>query len=83
MLPSPAIVAVLKDFARSLESLKKDVQALRDDMKAYGGTSHSFQFVLNPEDIARIANQSGGGESDTESEASVQSAPATVSYDSV
>lgn len=70
------LMAILKQMHKEIDELKQMVDELREDVKVSG----SIQLVLNP---AFDGEEEGSGESDSESDGSVsvQSAPATVSYE--
>lgn len=65
------LMAVLKQIHAEVQALRKDIDELRDEVKVMdqGG---GIQFMLNGGDE---------GESEDDDDDSVQSAPATVSYE--
>jgi hypothetical protein len=76
------LLAAVRTVHAEIQALRKDIDELRDDVKVGGGGGiNGLQMILN----AYQNQDEGEGEddaSDSSSEcASVQSAPATVSYE--
>jgi len=76
------LIAAIKAMHNELTCMRKDLERLRDDVKAYGagGGGTHFQLFFNHAPPPPSEHGEEEGE-ESESELSVESAPATVSYE--
>ena len=70
------VISAIKEVHRELSELRKEIEQLRDTVSTMGDSTQ-LQFVLN----ANAADDVEESESDSDDDLSVQSAPATVSYE--
>ena len=70
------LMAAIKELHRDIEAMRKDIDELRDDVKASG--MNPFQALLNG---LNNEEDDDAEETDDDESESVHSAPATVSYE--
>ena len=72
------LLAALSELHRELKSLRKDIEELKDEVRVMERGGSNIQFVIQPEDLNE--DEEDGEDNFSECD-SVQSAPATVSYE--
>ena len=73
------LLAALKEMHRDLQALRKEIDELNDEVRVMQHTGGNVQYVINL-DSAEQNDETDCSSSSSECD-SVQSAPATVSYE--
>ena len=73
------LLAALKEMHRDLQALRKEIDELKDEVRVMQHTGGNVQYVINL-DSAEQNDETDCNSSSSECD-SVQSAPATVSYE--